>query len=363
MTAFNRAVWDQMPNLSIYMEAVHRLTDRGAVVTHVAHGVSQDGFDAEWRMIFIFYGRWRPDQRLRVVRRGRSRRRARKIRRAQSAGAAIGKRGKPSGRALSGAIHGPRLGRHGRDTGRRRFSRRSSSRRGRGRPTWSGCRNCGHAGDCRRSGSRTLVGRPLRPAGGRLILGRARFSGREHRPERRSTATYSASSRSTPTTGSRRRSSFDPDDSTPRSRNSMPDTSPAKRPPTRTRGRLSQRAYAALNRRELPATTPDWVNIDHRRGIAVRARRSDPVHPCRVGRHAGQSRIYIEAVHRLSNLGAVVTHVAKGTSQEGFDAEWREIDVTDGRRRPDQPLRDIRRGRHRRRARKVRRTQSAGAST
>ena len=27
-------------------------------------------------------------------------------------------------------------------------------------------------------------------------------------------------------------------------------------------------AYAALNRRELAATTPDWVNIDHRRGVA-----------------------------------------------------------------------------------------------
>jgi hypothetical protein len=26
--------------------------------------------------------------------------------------------------------------------------------------------------------------------------------------------------------------------------------------------------YAAINRHELPATTPDWVNIDHRRGIA-----------------------------------------------------------------------------------------------
>ena len=26
------------------------------------------------------------------------------------------------------------------------------------------------------------------------------------------------------------------------------------------------RARAALNRHELPATTPDWVNIDHRRG-------------------------------------------------------------------------------------------------
>ncbi len=30
-------------------------------------------------------------------------------------------------------------------------------------------------------------------------------------------------------------------------------------------------------------------------------------------------------MHRLSDLGAVVTHAANGTSQEGFDAEWREI--------------------------------------
>ena len=32
-------------------------------------------------------------------------------------------------------------------------------------------------------------------------------------------------------------------------------------------------------------------------------------------------------MHRLSDLGAVVTHVARGTSHEGFDAEWRVIDV------------------------------------
>ena len=29
-------------------------------------------------------------------------------------------------------------------------------------------------------------------------------------------------------------------------------------------------------------------------------------------------------MHRLSDLGAVVTHAASGTSHEGFDAEWRE---------------------------------------
>ena len=41
-------------------------------------------------------------------------------------------------------------------------------------------------------------------------------------------------------------------------------------------------ARAALIRRELPPTTPDWVNLDHRRGIAVRARRFDRIHPCDV---------------------------------------------------------------------------------
>ena len=36
---------------------------------------------------------------------------------------------------------------------------------------------------------------------------------------------------------------------------------------------------------------------------------------------------FIQAVHRLSNLGTVVTRVANATSKEGFDAEWRAIDL------------------------------------
>jgi hypothetical protein len=38
-------------------------------------------------------------------------------------------------------------------------------------------------------------------------------------------------------------------------------------------------------------------------------------------------RTYIEAVHRLSNLGAVITHRAEGATTEGFEAEWRGIDL------------------------------------
>lgn len=84
------------------------------------------------------------------------------------------------------------------------------------------------------------------------------------------------------------------------------------------------RAYASFNRRELPATTPDWLNIDHRRGAAFAP--GDVIPYIRSAWDvAADISIYIVAVHRLSHLGAVVTYAANGTSGEGFDAEWREI--------------------------------------
>ncbi len=49
-----RAVWDLTPDIKTYIEAVHRLSDLGAVVTHAAHGISHEGFDVEWRLIDIF---------------------------------------------------------------------------------------------------------------------------------------------------------------------------------------------------------------------------------------------------------------------------------------------------------------------
>ena len=40
-----------------------------------------------------------------------------------------------------------------------------------------------------------------------------------------------------------------------------------------------------------------------------------------------QSSLYIDDVHRLNDVGTVVTHVVHGTTAEGFVAEWREINV------------------------------------
>ena len=58
------------------------------------------------------------------------------------------------------------------------------------------------------------------------------------------------------------------------------------------------RARAALVRHELPATTPDWVNVDHRRGIAFTP--GDMTAYFRAFWDVEQDfSTYIEAVHRL----------------------------------------------------------------
>ena len=89
---------------------------------------------------------------------------------------------------------------------------------------------------------------------------------------------------------------------------------------------LIAQAYSMLNRRELPPAKADWVNVDHRRGIAFAP--GDMAAYIRAGMDlAPDTRIYIETVHRLNSLGAVITQVLTGTSHDGFDAEWREIGI------------------------------------
>ena len=80
--------------------------------------------------------------------------------------------------------------------------------------------------------------------------------------------------------------------------------------------------YAALNRGEMPAATPDLVDIDHR-SLAAIGSGDLMAYLQAASEDAPRSSIYIETVHRLTDLGAVTTHVTKATSREGFDAEWR----------------------------------------
>src|SRR6202012_4243135 len=84
--------------------------------------------------------------------------------------------------------------------------------------------------------------------------------------------------------------------------------------------------YAALNRHELPATTSNRVSMDHRRGGAF-APGELSAYIRAAWENTPNANIYVEVVHRLSSLGAVVTQRARGVSLEGFDAEWRDIAV------------------------------------
>ena len=86
------------------------------------------------------------------------------------------------------------------------------------------------------------------------------------------------------------------------------------------------KGHAVLNRRELPPTTTDLVSIDHRRGPAFAP--GEGIQYLQAGIDLDQDiRTYVEVVHRLSDLGAVCTHVGHGISRDGFDAEWRGIDL------------------------------------
>ncbi len=165
LAAYLSAHWDLTPDLSIYIEAVHRLSDFGAVVTHAAHGTSQEGFDAEWRMIELSDSRRRSDQSPRDLRRGRPRRRTREVRRTHASSTQAGKRGKPSVRALLGVLRGGRLGRRNGTLGRRHFQRRSSAHRGRRDPTRSGCRHRRRAGGRRSRAHERDVDRHCDPWG------------------------------------------------------------------------------------------------------------------------------------------------------------------------------------------------------
>ena len=86
--------------------------------------------------------------------------------------------------------------------------------------------------------------------------------------------------------------------------------------------RVITTALAALNRREMPTMTTDYTIVDHQLRNEANSV-TEYVHAA--WDLTPDLRAHIEAVHRLSDLGGVVTVVSNGTSQEGFDAEWRIV--------------------------------------
>lgn len=325
LAAYMRATWELAPDVGCYSEAVHRLNGLGAVVTQVVHGTSRDGFEAEWREVVLFTVEGEMISRCEVFDEA-------------DLDAALA-----SFDDLSRMR--PALENAATRTGVRvaeAFNRRD------GDAIFALANEDGHYED-RRKGLRSVLDgperrkvidatletvprtwrlevEPIAVRGSRLSLTRDGYRdiGDADRPvavEVLHLVEVDAAGLMQYTV------TFDVDDI---------DAALAELDARYLAGEAAAYAqtwsvvtgaYAAFNRREVAAiTAPDWVNIDHRRGAAF-----EPGGMLAYFEAAWEDSpdtwIYIAAVHRLITTGAVVTHVSRGTSQDGFDAEWRDIQV------------------------------------
>ncbi len=114
MTANIRATLDDTPDFRVYVEAVHRLSDLGAVVTWASNGTSREGFEAEWREISLPTVEGDLINRSEIFDEADLDAALARFDELSSSGAAVGKRGKPSVRTLLELLRGARLGRYDR---------------------------------------------------------------------------------------------------------------------------------------------------------------------------------------------------------------------------------------------------------
>jgi hypothetical protein len=324
LTANIRATWDLMPDISIHIEAVHRLSGFGAVFTVTANGTSPQGFDAEWRMIQLL-----------TVEGDRTNRRelfdeadldaalARfeelhpQTPRLENAASHLVERFQ----AYFGARNWAAISEISADeifTDDRRSVVSSGILRGRD----IDIANIRATADL---GATALTGPVIATRGERLALTRLRLSGRDQRPE----AFHSEMLGIVEIDAHNRfaaRFLFDLNDI---------DAAFEELDARYLAGEAAEHAhtwsviaalYAGFNRGERPPTTRDWSFIDHRKLISVEAGDLPTFINATLG-ELPSIRIYMETVHRLSDLGAVVTHTARGISHEDFDAEWRMIDI------------------------------------
>jgi len=324
LTAYMHATWDLAPDVGGYSQAVHRLSERGAVVTHVVHGTSQEGFEAEWREVVLFTVDGEMICRCEVF----------------------------DETDLDAALA--------------RFDELSRSRPAFGNAATRNCVRVAEAfnrrdGDAifalanedgryedRRKGLRSVLDGPERrkvidatletvPSTWRLEVEPIAVRGsrlslthdcyRDMGVAERTVVVEMLHLMDVDAAGLMQYTvTFDPDDI---------DAALAELDARYLAGEaaayahtwsLLTGAYARFNRRDLAATTPDWASIDHRRGAAFAS--GDMIAYIQAAwEDSPDTTIYIETVHRLTDIGAVVTHVAQGVSQEGFDAEWRDIQV------------------------------------
>jgi hypothetical protein len=325
MAAFIRDVMDQMGNVRIYMEAVHRLTDFGAVVSHAAHGVSQQGFDAEWRMTFIYTVEDDLISRYELFDEADI----------DAALARFEELSRPEPRLENSAsqVYQRFWGYYAaRDwAGMTEMLADDISTDDRRRVVNAGIQYGRDAQVADMQGlaeiGANMTWTVMATRGQRLILSRLSSFNRdlqhgEFDAEMLSLVEIAADNRIAAGVV------FDVDDIDGAFAELDARYLAGEAAPYSQTWSLVTNAYAAASRHELPPRTPDWVTVDHRRGRAFAPGDEEAYLRATWNLLELDANIYIEEVHRLSNLGAVVTHVAGGTSHEGFDAEWREISVS-----------------------------------
>ncbi len=317
-----RAAWDLTPDVRIRIEAVHRLSDRGAVFTHTANGTSREGFEAEWRAIDIMMVEGE------VIDHG-------EIFDEADLDAALAKfdqlsRSAPRlANAASRVAEGFATHFAAHDLGAVAHTLANDiSTDDRRRVVGAGPRHGRDAVMAELSavieiGVKSAISDTIATRGERLVLSRARTWGHDQRPDAFLTEMLSIIE----TNGDERivaLVTFDPDDFEGAITELDNRYLAGEAAPSAHTWSVVTGAYAALNRHEFPATTGDWVNVDHRGETAFGAGELSAYFQAGLDLDQDIS-IYLEAVHQLTDRGAVVTYAARETSKYGFDAEWRGV--------------------------------------
>jgi class 3 adenylate cyclase len=321
MIAYMQAAWDDSPDTKIYIAAVHRLDNLGAVVTHVAHGISREGFDAEWRDVHVLtvegdaIGRSELFDEADV----------------EAALATFDQLSNPA-RSLENAAS-------------RASDRLFVSFAARDWASMSALLADDFYGDDRRQvmnvglhdrdaviesyrtaaefgipGATTTV---LATRAERLVLAGVQYSVSNEDPD----AFHIDLLQVVEIDGDERISgivTFDIDEIDAAFEELDARYLAGEAAKHSDTWSLIARTCAAFNRHVMPPTTPDWVNVDHRKVTAFAPGDMTAYMRATFG-VAPDIRFYIEAVHRLSDLGAVFTQAGRGISHEGFEAEWRDV--------------------------------------
>ncbi len=317
-----RVGWDLGQNLNIYIEIAHRLNDLGAVFTYAGHGTSHEGFDAEWRGVTLMTVDGEMVSRMEVFDEGDL----------DAALAKFDELSRPAPRLENAASQAyERFRRYfadrdwaamaellTADTSVDDHRRVVNAEIRRGRDVEIA--NMRAFADI---GAKTSTATVIATRGEHLVLCRSCISGEDEQPGGFRIEMLNI----VETTAEKRilaRVAYDLDDIDAAIDELDARYLAGEAAPYRDAWSVIAGGYAALNRYEVPPSAPDYVNIDHRLRATFEA--ADLSENLRAAWDLTPDlKGYIEVVHRLSGLGAVVTHAAHGTTQDGLDAEWRGI--------------------------------------